>query len=215
MTNRLSPSTSAALTEASDEMWLDRGELLFREREQSSGAYIVDTGTVKLFATSSAGKALTVRIANPGDIIGLSAALAGCRNDTSAEALEPASVSYVTTDSLYRLMSCYNDLSLWLAEQLSTEYFCLCRELSLLGRGRTAMSKLARLLVGFVENAGCKHSPLVLKCRLTHEDMAQMIGTSRETVTRLLSELREAAIASVNNNTLQVDNFDRLQALTH
>jgi len=112
-------------------------------------------------------------------------------------------------------MTIYSDISMWLAEQLSIEYFSLCRELSLLGLRRSAMAKLAKLLVEFVGNAECIRGEVRVKCRLTHEEMAQMIGTSRETVTRLLGELREAAIATVNGSTLRVNNFDHLQALTN
>lgn len=211
--NGLSHLSSAALAEASRQLSFDRGELVYSEGEQAAGAYIVATGKVKLVASSSFGKVLIVRIANPGDIIGLSAALGGCRNDTTAEALESASVCYVATDSLYRLMTCFNDISLWLAEQLSIEYFGLCRELSLLGLQRSAMSKLAKLLAGFFDNV---ESPggVQTKCRLTHEEMAQIIGTSRETVTRLLRELRETAVATLKGDTLRVNNLDELRALT-
>ena len=211
----LSPLSSAALAEASDQLKFRRGELVYSEGEHATGAYIVFGGKLKLVATSQAGKALIVRIANPGDVIGLSAALGGSQNDTNAVVLEPATVAYVTTDSLYKLMTLYNDISMWLAEQLSIEYFSLCRELSLLGLRRSAMAKLAKLLVEFVGNAECTRGEVRVKCRLTHEEMAQMIGTSRETVTRLLGELREAAIATVNGSTLRVNDFDHLQALTN
>jgi len=207
--------SSAALADASDELRFRRGELVYSEGEIATGAYIVSSGKVKLVASSSSGKTLIARVAGPGDIIGLSAAVAACRNDTNAVVMEPATVAYVTTDSLYRLMSCYPDISMWLAEQLSIEYFSLCRELSLLGLRRSAMAKLAKLLVGFVENAECKSGEVRVKCRLTHEEMAQMIGTSRETVTRLLGQLRNAAIATVNGSTLRINDFEHLQQLTH
>jgi len=211
----LSALSSAVLADASDELRLRRGELVYSEGENAIGAYIINCGKVKLIASSSSGKTLIARVAGPGDIIGLSAALAGCRNDTNAVIVEPATVAYLKTDSLYRLMSCYPDISMWLAEQLSVEYFSLCRELSLVGLRRSAMSKLATLLVGFVENVECKRGEVRVRFRLTHEEMAQMIGTSRETVTRLLRELREAAIATVNGSTLRINDFEHLQQLTH
>jgi len=211
----LSALSSAAFADASDQLRFRRGELVYSEGENATGAYIVSSGKVKLVASSSNGKTLIARVAGPGDIIGLSAALSGSRNDTNAEVLEPTTAAYVTTDSLYRLMSCYPDISMWLAEQLSAEYFSLCREISLLGLRRSAMSKLASLLVGFVEKEGCKRGEVRVRCRLTHEEMAQMIGTSRETVTRLFGELRDAAIATFNGSTLRVNDFDHLEALTH
>jgi len=127
--NKLSRLSSAALADASNELRFRRGELVYSEGERAAGAFIVTTGKVKLVANSPHHTVIE-RIASPGDIIGLSAALGGCRSDTNAEVLEPASVRYVTTDSLYRLMTFFSDISLWLAEQLSIEYFDLYRELS-------------------------------------------------------------------------------------
>jgi CRP/FNR family transcriptional regulator len=192
-----------------------RGELLYSEGERATGAYIVVAGRVKLVATSSAGKALIVRIAAPGDIVGLSAALARCQNDTNAVALQPAVALYVPTDALHRLLTRFTDLSLWSAKQLSLEYFSLCRELSLVGLRRSAMSKLAQLLLGLFDNAGSDCVRTHVECRLTHEEMAQMIGTSRETVTRMLRNLREGAIATLKGDTLRVNDFKELRALAY
>lgn len=215
MIDGLSAVSSLALTESSDRLEFRRGELVYSEGEQATGAYIVMSGKLKLVATSPAGKALILRVVTPGDIIGLSAALTCNPNDTNAVVLEPTELRYLTTASLHRLLSAFKDISLCLAQQLSIEYASLCRKLSLLGLRRSAMSKLAQLLVKFVENGERKSGEVRVKCRLTHEEMAQMIGTSRETVTRLLRDLRESEIASVNGSTLRISNFNDLRALTH
>jgi CRP/FNR family transcriptional regulator len=215
MTDGLSAVSSSAITKSSDCLQFGRGELVYSEGEQARGAYIVISGKLKLMATSPAGRALILRVVNPGDLIGLSAAINCGRNDTNAVVVEPAELRFLTTASLYKLADSFNDIALWLAQQLSIEYFSLCRELSLVGVRRSAMSKLANLLVGFVQDAAGSSGKVRVKCRLTHEEMAQMIGTSRETVTRLLRDLRESDIACVNGSTLLVSNFNDLQALTH
>jgi CRP/FNR family transcriptional regulator, cyclic AMP receptor protein len=205
--------SSAALADASISLKFRPGQVIYHQGDHATGAYIVGSGKVKLVATSSVGKALTLRVAEPGEFIGLSAALVGCRNDTSAVVKETTEVNYVETESLYRLMSCFNDLSLRLAEQLSNEYCFLCRELSMLGLQRSAMSRLANLLVGLFEKLQLKHGGAKIRCLLTHEEMAQMIGMSRETVTRLFRDLREADIATLKHHTLQVNSLEKLCSL--
>jgi len=209
----LSATSFAALTKVSSQETFKAGEQIYREGDQATGAYVLLRGKVKLVASSSDGKALILRIATAGEIIGLSAALSSRGNDTNAEVVEPATVAYVKTQALYQLMENSSDLSLRLAQQLSIEYSSLCQELSTLGLQRSAMSRLAKLLVGLIDNRNAKNEKLELTCYLTHEEMAQMIGTSRETVTRLLRELRDMGVASLKHSTLVIGGVERLKSL--
>jgi CRP/FNR family transcriptional regulator, cyclic AMP receptor protein len=209
----LSRQSTEALAKASTRMNFDAGELVYSEGEQAEGAFVVLRGKVKLVANSSDGKALILRIAQPGEIIALSAALSERVNDTSAEAVEPTAVSFIPGAALYRLMETCGDLALRLAQELSVEYSSLCQELSTLGLQRSAMSRLAKLLVGMARNTAPQGGTVTSECPLTHEEMAQMIGTSRETVTRLLHDLRDDGIAIVKNETLTISKFDHLRAL--
>ena len=209
----LSRASAEALTKASTRTNFHNGELVYTEGEPATGAYIVLRGKVKLVANSSDGKALILRIARPGEIISLSAALSERSNDTSAEAIEPTSVSFISTANLYRLMESSGEIALRLARELSVEYSLLCQELSTLGLQRSAMSRLAKLLVGLTEDVAPQRGIVTSACPLTHEEMAQMIGTSRETVTRLLHDLRDEGIAVVKQETLTIARIETLRAL--
>lgn len=210
----LSFSASQALSKASTRLNFRAGELIYTEGEACTGAYIVRQGKVKLVANSSDGKALILRIVGPGEIISLSAALSERNNDTSALVVEPTTVSHIKTANLYRLMEEMGDLALRFARELSAEYSLLCQELSSLGLQRSAMSRLAKLLVGMMENVSPQGGKLEAECSLTHEEMAQMIGTSRETVTRLLHDLRDQGIATLKYDILTVNKLQSLRALT-
>ena len=102
MIDGLSTVSSLALTESSDRLRFRRGELVYSEGEQATGAYIVMSGKLKLVATSPAVKALILRVAKPGDIIGLSAALTSNRNDNNAVVLEPAELGRSYRKSYFR-----------------------------------------------------------------------------------------------------------------
>jgi len=210
---RLSRNSADAVAKMSIRQNFETGELVYTEGESAKGAYLVLRGKVKLVANSSDGKALILRIARPGEIISLSAALSGRGNDTSAEAVEPVAVSFITAANLYRLMETAPELGLQFAQELSLEYSMLCQELSTLGLQRSAMSRLAKLLVGMTKSIASERGIVTSKCALTHEEMAQMIGTSRETVTRLLHDLRDNGVATLKNEVLTISKIDTLRSL--
>ncbi|MGZ4788571.1 MAG: Crp/Fnr family transcriptional regulator [Terriglobales bacterium] len=211
----LSRASSLELAKASTTLSYRVGELVYTEGEQATGVYIVRQGKVKLVANSSDGKALILRIAGPGEMISLSAGLSQRTNDTSALVVEPTTISYIKTANLYRLMEQLSDFALRLAQELSTEYSLLCQELSNLGLQRSAMSRLAKLLVGMTANTVSERGKVAATCPLTHEEMAQMIGTSRETVTRLLHDLRDEGIATLKHDVLTINRMETLRALTN
>lgn len=212
MFNGLAQKISEALKAASVQIKYSAGDLVFSEGDLAIGAYIVRRGKIKLVANSSDGKRLILRIAGPGQIIGLGATLAERKSESSAEVVETTVVNFIKTASLFQLMQMYGDLSLKIAQELSLECSSLCQGFSALGLQRSALSRLARLLVsGLNESVPSHCGSLQISCSLTHEEMGQMIGASRETVSRLLRELRHRGIASLKNNILTIENLRALQ----
>lgn len=219
----LSRASLDALTKVATWMEFPRGQQVYREGDKATGVYIVLRGKVKLVSDSSEGKTLILRIARPGEMISLSAALSGRNNDTSAETTEPSTLCFIATINLRQVMTSEPEVGLRMARELSIEYSSLCQGLSTIGLQRSAMSRLAKLLFDMTgHRAPQRHSQphpeqgaIVSTCPLTHQEMSQIIGTSRETVTRLLQDLRSSGIACVKRDTLTVNRPERLQALTN
>jgi CRP/FNR family transcriptional regulator, cyclic AMP receptor protein len=211
----LSYDSSNVLKKASTQFNHTEGDLLYSEGELATGVYIVRSGKIKLTANSSDGKSLILRIARAGDVIGLSSALSERTNDTTAEVVEPTVVSYIKTANLYQLMEHNGELALRIAQELSLEYSGLCQELSALGLQRSAVSRLAKLLTGLAENVAPQNGKVAVPCPHTHEEMAQMIGTSRETVTRLLHDMRDQGTLLLKNDVLTINNVNALRALAN
>ena len=103
---------------------------------------------------------------------------------------------------------------LQVAVQLADTYNAACREIRALGLSHSAVEKLAKLLVDWSarNGEGAKAEPRVT-LTVTHEEMAQMIGTSRETVTRLLAELKKRQIVQSKGSTLLIRNKAALKSL--
>ena len=171
-------------------------------------------GRVKLSICSTDGKTLILKIAEPGEVLGLSATVSGKTYELTAETVDPCQVNFVKREDFLRFLKEHSDACLRVAEQLSEKYNSACREIRSLGLSHSAGEKLAKLLLEWSAKNGeaTKIEPR-LKLALTHEEIAQMIGTSRETVTRLFADLKKRQIVQAKGSTLLIRNKAALKAM--
>jgi CRP/FNR family transcriptional regulator len=181
-----------------------KGSLLFVEGEQPRGVFILCGGRAKLTTTSTEGRTLIVKIAGPGEILGVSATILGRSYEVSAETLEPSQVSFIRRDDFLRLLSTHAEACMHTAQQLSEKYESAQKEIRSLGLARTTSEKLANLILNWSEDGEATPQGTRLQVLLTHEEIAQMIGTTRETVTRLLSDFKRRKLITVKGSNLFV-----------
>jgi CRP/FNR family transcriptional regulator, cyclic AMP receptor protein len=188
--------------------------LLFVEGQSPRGIFVLCKGRVKLSFCGSDGKILIMKIVEPGEVLGLSATVSGKPYELTAETLDPCQVNFVKREDFLRFLREHGEASWHVAEQLSDKYNSACYDLRSLGLSHSAAEKLANLLLDWSSKAGesAKKEPR-LKVALTHEEIAQMIGTSRETVTRLFGELKKRQIVHSKGSTLVIRNKAALAAI--
>lgn len=189
-----------------------RSAILFVEGQTPRGAFVLCSGKVKLSTTSKEGKVLALKMVEPGEVIGLSAVISGEPYEVTAETLEPCLVNFVERDGLLRLMGRSGELGLRSAQAVSHEFQYAYREIHELVLARSSSGKLARLLLSWVNGIESTRE-LRIHALVTHEEMAQRIGASRETVTRLLSELKKKDLIKLEGATLVIKNRTALEAL--
>lgn len=191
-----------------------KGAVLFVEGQAPRGIFVLCKGRVKLSICSTDGKTLILKIAEPGEVLGLSATVSGKTYELTAETIDPCQVNFVKRDDFLRFLKEHSDACFRVAEQLSDKYNTACREIRSLGLSHSAAEKLAKLLLEWSSRSGesNKQEPR-LRLSLTHEEIAQMIGTSRETVTRLFAELKKRQIVHAHGATLVIRNKVALRAL--
>src|SRR6202051_4296670 len=165
-----------------------QGAVLFVEGQVPRGIFVLRKGSVKLSINSPNGRTMIVKLAEPGEVLGLSATISGKPYEVTAETLDPCQVNFVKRDDFLRFIKDDVDACFKVAEQLGEKYHNACKEVRSLGLSHSAAEKLATLLLEWSKKNGesAKTEPR-FKIRLTHEEIAQMIGTSRETVTRLFA----------------------------
>ncbi len=176
--------------------------LLFVEGEQPRGVFVLCRGRAKLTTTSTEGRTLIIKIASPGEILGVSAAILGRPYEVSAETLEASQVSFIRRDDFLRFLNAYSEACMHTAQQLSEKYESAQREIRSLGLAHTTSEKLARLLLSWSASGEETPQGTRLQVLLTHEEIGQMIGTTRETVTRLLSEFKRKKLISMKGSSL-------------
>ena len=210
----MSQSTVAALDSIKFTSVYPKGSLLFVEGEQPRGIYILCSGRAKLTTSSTEGKVLIVKLAEPGEVLGASATILGKPYEVSAETIEPSQLNFVKRDDFLRLLSTHAEACMHTAQQLSEKYQAAQREIRSLGLSQTTSEKLARLILDWCDRNG-ERTPegIRLTILLTHEEIAQMIGTTRETVTRLLSGFKKKKIIAVKGSSLFVLRREELENL--
>jgi CRP/FNR family cyclic AMP-dependent transcriptional regulator len=190
------------------------GALLFVEGQMPRGAFVLCTGKVKLSTTSRDGKVLILKVAEAGEVLGLSAAISATPYELTAETAMPCHVNFVEREALLRLMEKNGEMGVNAAQALSTEFQSLYHDIHELVLARSSAGKLARLLLSWTPGREREHASEVrIRASMTHEEMAQMIGASRETVTRLLSDLKKKEFIRLEGSTLVIRNRIALEAL--
>lgn len=189
------------------------GALLFVEGQRPRGVFILCSGQVKLSTSSRDGKILILRMAGPGSVLGLSAVIAGEPYELTAETSMPSQVHFVERENLRRLLRSNPQLGIKATEALSREFQAAYRDIHDLILARSSAGKLARLLLSWTSDERNNELEQRVHSGATHEEMAQMIGASRETVTRLLSELKKRELIRLEGTRLVIRNRGALEEM--
>lgn len=210
----LSPPVLKAFSAVSHQTTFPGGATLFVEGQTPRGVFLLCTGKVKLSTTSRDGKVLILKMAGPGDMLGLSAVISGTPYEVTAETGMPCQVNFVQREALVSLLEKHGEAGLRSAQTLSREFQSAYRDIHDLILARSSAGKLAKLLLSWTPpTSDNSNKEIRVRYGLTHEEMAQMIGASRETVTRLLGDLRRKQLIRLEGSTLVIRNRMALEAL--
>lgn len=189
-----------------------KGACLFAEGQPSDGIFLVCRGRVKLTTHSRNGKALILRIGEPGEIIGLSSSISDSPSETTAQALEPCEISFVEKSDFVRFIKNNSDAGINALLQMGVKYRKAYKQIRSLGLSACVADRLAALLLEWAKDSPSTGRSVRLKIAFSHEEIAEMIGTSRETVTRLLKDFRERGLILIKGTDLHIPDKPKLEA---
>ena len=186
--------------------------VLFVEGQAPRGVYMLCKGRVKLTMNSADGKTLIARICEPGEVLGLHAAIAGQPYELTAEALQPCQVNFVRREDFLRLIREHAEVSASAMQQLSNGYRQACQEIRYLGLSRSASEKVAQFLLETSSSGQQTNQGKRFNLGLTHEEISQIVGISRETVTRTMTEFKDKMLITTKGSTVVIRNETGLKA---
>lgn len=188
--------------------------LVFEEGGPVDRVHLVCTGRVRLFSTSRNGRTGNLRFAEPGEMLGLSEALNGSSYEVTAETVEPTQLKSLSLVNFQSMLHTHAEAGKMVAQALAKEHREIFQEARRFALSRTVTARLARLLLDWPCNAASAKGARQLDFALTHYEIADMVGTSRETVTRLLNQFERDGLIVRGGKSLVILNRSRLDSLT-
>jgi CRP/FNR family cyclic AMP-dependent transcriptional regulator len=190
-----------------------KGATLFVEGQSARGVFILCAGKVKLSTSSADGRTLILRISEQGEVLGLPATVTGKPYELTADVIEPAQANFISRTDFLAFLREHGEAALRVAQQLGETYHSAIAEMRNIGLSHSAGEKLARFLLDLSTEHDSGIGDIKLTMTLTHEEIAQMIGASRETVTRLFSHFKKKQLLQINGSTLIIKNKAGLESV--
>jgi len=186
--------------------------VLYVEGQAPRGVYLLCKGRVKLTMNSADGKTLIVRICEPGEVLGAHAAISGEPYEVTAEALQPCQVDFVRREDFLKLVQEQSAIAVAAMRQLSTSYRRACQEIRYLGLSRSASEKVAQFLLETSTKGRQTNQGKRFHLGLTHEEISQIVGISRETVTRTMTDFKYKDLIATQGSIVVIRNESGLRA---
>lgn len=209
----LTAEQRAQLDRMTSQMTYPAGHIFYSPDESGDRLYMLQRGRVRLYKLSPEGRALTLYVLEPGAIFGETALAEQWQHDSFAEAMTDSTVGVLRRDELRRFLAANPNIALRFMDVMSRRLRSLERKLADIAF-RSVPQRLATVLLGL---ANCQPLPSPDSppeiVRYTHQQLAEMIGSYRETVTKALGEMREAGLIRVEDDAIQLTDVARLQEL--
>jgi CRP/FNR family transcriptional regulator len=186
--------------------------ILFSETQPCAGIFVILEGEVKLSINSRDGRRLSFRIAKAGEVLGLSSTLSGSPYEMTADTPYPAKLAHVSRQTFLWFLARHPEVYQTVAREMIRSFDLACEQLRTVGLSASAPERLARLLLGWSDEGQKTGNSSRCRLSLTHEEIGEFIGASRETVTRTLSVFKHRHLVAVNGCMLTIPSRNALES---
>ncbi|MFI5102677.1 MAG: Crp/Fnr family transcriptional regulator [Terriglobales bacterium] len=183
------------------------------EGQSPCGIFVLCQGRAKLSTTSRDGKTLIVRIAEAGEVLGLQAVVTGAPYELTAETMQPCQLNFVGREDMVRFLKEHADACFHATQHLARDCCDSYGVVRTIGLSHSVSERFARFLLETAADGEVSNGTVRVRLAMTHEEISQLVGTSRETITRLLSEFRRNEMAELKGSTLIIHNHPALKNL--
>lgn len=209
----LAPEAMSAFNRIKHVSSYPEGAMVFLEGQPARGVYLLCQGRVKLMTANSEGKTLILKIGEPGEVLGLQSVVSGRPHELTMETLQPCQLAFIAREDLLAFLKQYGEACLHAAQHLSRDCQAAYGLIRSIGLSHSVSERLARLALQLAGDTAGSDKELRVKMALTHEEIAQLISASRETVTRTLSDFKKQKMMEFKGATLIIHDRNALAAL--
>jgi CRP/FNR family cyclic AMP-dependent transcriptional regulator len=180
------------------------GTILFREGDLGLRVLVICAGRAKLSCESKGGRVLNLKLAVSGDVLGLSAILSGTTYESTAETIETSYLKNISKMEFLGFLARQAEGGLHAAQRLSEDYRLALQGARRLALSRSALGKIAGILLDWGRASSSGSTKMRFIMAMSHEDLAEFAGTSRETVSRSLASLQRNKAIAIHGATIHI-----------
>jgi len=187
-----------------------KGQIIFRYGAYPSGIFFVRAGKVKKYKVDKLGREQIIYVANTGELIGYHAMLAEERYQDSAATLEDSIITFIPKEDFLNVLASSKFLSQKLLKTLSHEFSVFANCIALFAQ-RSVRERLAMQLVLMREKYKEDFVPgMQVEINMSREDLASLVGTTRENILRILKDFKEEGILETKGRKILIKDINKL-----
>lgn len=190
-----------------------KGEYVYLPSDSSDKIYFIVKGKIKIGNYRDSEKEVATAILNKGDVFGELAMLSQEKRKDFAQALEDTEICMMMMDEVRTLMKNHSSLSILIMKMMGSRVMEMEQRLESLVF-KDSRTRILEFLIQSVEKNGQRIGyEWVIRNFITHQDIANLTATSRQTVTMLLNELKNENIIHFDRKRILFRDMDRLKAM--
>jgi len=205
----LSLTDATELDHAKNCMTFKKGQVIFEEDTYPHGLYCINDGKIKLSQNGTDGKEHIMHLAKTGDVMGYRAILSGDKYSCSAVAMETSSVCFIPSNYFISMVEKNAKLAFKIIHLFSDELKIAEHSITDMAQ-KTVKERLAQGILLLKESYGFEPDGCTINISITREEIASIVGTARETATRLLAELSKEKSIELDGKKIKIINQEKL-----
>lgn len=209
---RLSPDEWQVLRRNGNQIVVDVGNRVFLQGDEHKGIWLIEEGIVRTFYAAPSGRQITLAYWTPGHFVGGPEVFGGGEHVWSADVTQKCRLLYLPAPAIRSLVLGQPSFALCLIEGLVAKGKCYSALAQMLGT-RSVVERLSHLLVILAETYGRREgNRLRIDRKLTHDQIATIVGSTRQWVTMTLDKFQKKGTISMARQSIVIERYDLLMA---
>lgn len=213
--DQLKPEQRQALDSAGVTRKLARGDYIFRTGENAAGVFFLMSGKVKVTQMTSSGKEVILWFCFGGDIFGLAESMQFGTREVNAQVCAETEILCITQNRFNIFLFEHPQVMFLLLQVMTSRLRCLSETLANVA-GEQVNKRFSRLLFWLCTRYGRSvGAGMVMDVQLTHQEIADMIGSTRQTVTSLMNEFKREGMMEIRDHVIHIIDKQKLCNFLH